>query len=128
MLISDAFAQSAGAISANSTVGMIVQLLLIFMVFYFILIRPQKKKIMQHEAMLAAIVKGDKIVTGGGIIGVVEKANGDKLDVKIAEGVVVSVDRFTVRGMADSSDVVPQSKSSNTTATGKKVSKVKKNK
>ena len=97
MLISNAFAQTAGAAPVNSSLGVIVELLLIFVIFYFILIRPQQKKIRQHEAMLMAIKKGDKIITGGGILGVVEKVNGDKLDVKIAEGITVTVYRATVR-------------------------------
>ena len=101
MLISDAFAQTAGAASAGSGVGVIVQLLLIFLVFYFILIRPQQKKIREHEAMLMAIKKGDKIITGGGIKAVVEKVNGDTLDVKIADGITVTVYRATVRELID---------------------------
>ena len=101
MLINDAFAQTAGMAPAGSTAGVIVQLLLIFVIFYFILIRPQQKKIKQHEAMLLAIKRGDKIITGGGVYGVVEKATEDKLDVKIAESVVVSVYRATVRQVID---------------------------
>ena len=101
MLINDAFAQTAGMAPTGSTAGVIVQLLLIFVIFYFILIRPQQKKIKQHEAMLLAIKRGDKIITGGGVYGVVEKATDEKLDVKIAEGVVVSVYRATVRQAID---------------------------
>lgn len=107
MLINDAFAQTAGMAPAGSTAGLIVQLLLIFVIFYFILIRPQQKKIKQHEAMLMAIKKGDKIVTGGGVYGVVEKATEDKLDVKIAEGVTVVVYRSTVRQVVDETNVLP---------------------
>ena len=101
MLISDAFAQTSGIATTGSPVGVIVQLLLIFLIFYLILIRPQQKKIKQHEAMLSAIKRGDKIVTGGGVCGVVEKATDDKLEVKIAEGVVVTVYRATVRQVID---------------------------
>ena len=101
MIISDAFAQTAGVAAAGSTMCVVVQLFLIFIIFYFILIRPQQKKIKQHEAMLSAIKRGDKVVTGGGVYGVVEKDNGDMLDVKIAEGVVVAVYRATVRQVVD---------------------------
>ena len=101
MLINDAFAQTAGVAATGSTAGVIVQLLLIFAIFYLILIRPQQKKIKQHEAMLLSIKRGDKIVTGGGVCGVVEKATDDKLEVKIAEGVVVTVYRSTVRQLID---------------------------
>ena len=70
MFISDAFAQSAGALPAQgSMVGTLIQLGLIFLIFYILLIRPQQKKIRQHEAMLSAIKKGDEVVTGGGIYG-----------------------------------------------------------
>ena len=62
MFINDAFAQTAGTAAAGSTMSMVVQLVLIFLVFYFILIRPQQKKIREHEAMLNAIKKGDKIM------------------------------------------------------------------
>jgi len=110
MFINNAFAQAAGTASANSSLGMIVQLLLIFIVFYFILIRPQQKKIKQHEQMLLAIKVGDKIITGGGVIGVVEKVSGDKLDVKIAENTIVTVYRATVRSLAEDSDTLPQQK------------------
>ena len=119
MFISDAFAQTAGAAAANSTTGMIVQLVLIFVIFYFILIRPQQKKIREHEAMLNAIKKGDKVITGGGIYGVVEKANEDKLDVKIAEGIIVVVHRATVRDVVDEKIAMPVAKT-------EKVSKNKK--
>jgi preprotein translocase subunit YajC len=119
MFISDAFAQTAGAAAANSTTGMIVQLVLIFVIFYFILIRPQQKKIREHEAMLNAIKKGDKVITGGGIYGVVEKANEDKLDVKIAEGITVVVHRATVRDVVDEKIAMPVAKT-------EKVSKNKK--
>lgn len=106
MLINDAFAQTAGMAPAGSTASVIVQLLLIFVIFYFILIRPQQKKIKQHEAMLLAIKKGDRIITGGGVYGVVEKATEDKLDVKIAENVTVAVHRATVRQVVDETNVL----------------------
>lgn len=105
MFINDAFAQATGAAAASSTMSMVVQLVLIFLVFYFILIRPQQKKIREHETMLNAIKKGDKIITGGGVLGVVEKANDETLEVRIANGIVVTVYRATVRQMADDDNV-----------------------
>lgn len=113
MFINDAFAQTAGTAAAGSTMSMVVQLVLIFLVFYFILIRPQQKKIREHEAMLNAIKKGDKIITGGGVLGVVEKANDETLDVRIANGIVVTVYRATVRQMADDDKVSAQQVSKN---------------
>ena len=99
MFISDAFAQSAGALPAQgSMAGTLIQLGLIFLIFYILLIRPQQKKIRQHEAMLSAIKKGDEVVTGGGIYGKVTDAS-DPFDlvVEIADGVKIKVVRATVR-------------------------------
>ena len=70
MFISEAFAQAGDAAAAQGSVyGTLIQLGLIFVIFYVLLIRPQQKKIKQHEAMLMAIKKGDKVITGGGIYG-----------------------------------------------------------
>lgn len=66
MFISEAFAQAGDAAAAQGSVyGTLIQLGLIFVIFYVLLIRPQQKKIKQHEAMLMAIKKGDKVITGG---------------------------------------------------------------
>ncbi|MDP7311239.1 MAG: preprotein translocase subunit YajC, partial [Alphaproteobacteria bacterium] len=67
MFISDAFAQTAGA-AEPSIFQMFLPLILIGAVFYFLLIRPQQKKMKEHNAMLDAIRRGDRIVTGGGIV------------------------------------------------------------
>lgn len=98
MFISDAFAQTGGAMAQGSMSSTLIQLGLIFVIFYFLLIRPQQKKIKQHDTMLNAIKKGDQIVTGGGIYAKVLDAN-DQFDltVEIAEGVKVRVNRGTVR-------------------------------
>lgn len=75
-------------------------LILIFVVFYFLLIRPQQKRMKEHRDMLAAIRRGDRIVTGGGIVGTVVKVGPeDELTVEIAEGVRVKVLRSTVSGV-----------------------------
>lgn len=96
MLISPAFAQAAGA--AGPMAGGFMQfvpLVLIFAVMYFLLIRPQQKKLKEHRAMLEAVRRGDRVVTNGGIIGLVVKAaDGDReLTVEIAENVRVKVMR-----------------------------------
>ena len=102
MFVNDALAQTAAAAAPQASVAStLIQLALIFIVFYFILIRPQQKKISQHQAMLEAIKKGDKIITGGGIYGTVTKADGIKLEVKIAEGLSVTVNRATVRDVVN---------------------------
>ena len=99
MFISEAWAQTAEtAASGGSVSGVLIQLGLIFVIFYFLLIRPQQKKIKQHEAMLSAIKKGDKILTGGGVYAKVLKAEAPlNLTVELAPNMVVEINRATVR-------------------------------
>lgn len=102
MFVNDALAQTAAAAAPQASVAStLIQLALIFLVFYFILIRPQQKKINQHQAMLDAIKAGDKVITGGGVYGTVIKADGLKLDVKIAENLVITVNRATIRDVVN---------------------------
>ena len=97
MLISPAYAQAAGGAGGADMLTSFLPLILIFVVFYFLLIRPQQKKQKEHKAMLAAVRRGDKIVTAGGLIGTVAKVIGDdELSVEIAEGVKVKVARGMV--------------------------------
>ncbi len=96
MLISPAYAQDAGA-GGFGGIEALLPLVLIFVVFYFLLIRPQQKKMKQHKEMLGAIRRGDKVVTGGGIVGAVTKVGTDgDLTVEIAEGVRVRVQQSLV--------------------------------
>ena len=74
----------------------LLPLVLIFVVFYFLLIRPQQKKQKQHREMLEALRRGDRIVTAGGIVGTITKANETELTVEIAEEVKVRVMRAMV--------------------------------
>lgn len=97
MFVSPAFAQSVGDIASPNVIESLVPFLLIFAVFYFLLIRPQQKKMKEHKSMLGSIRRGDKIVTNGGIFAdVVKVINDNELEVKIAEGVKVRVDRNMV--------------------------------
>ena len=92
MLISSAYAQAAGAAPGglDSQIMSFAPLVLIFVVFYFLLIRPQQKRMKQHKEMLAAIRRGDRVVTTGGIIGTVNKlVNNEELILEIADGVRV---------------------------------------
>lgn len=103
MLISPAYAQSAGG--GGDAFGMFLPLILIFVVFYFLLIRPQQKKAKEHRAMLGDLRRGDRIVTSGGIIGTITRVIGDtEIAVEIADGVKVRV----LRGMV--SDVLSKGK------------------
>jgi len=105
MLISDAYAQGAGG--GGSGLEAFLPLILIFVVFYFLLIRPQQKKMKNHKAMLAAIKRGDQIVTGGGVYGKVHKVQDDGvLVVDIAEGVRVKVAQETVSAVIDKTQPV----------------------
>ena len=95
-LISPAYAQAAGGSSASAIMQM-APLALIFVVFYFFLIRPQQKKAKETKAMLEAIRRGDRVVTGGGIIGIVAKVvNNDEVLVDIADNTRVRVVRSTI--------------------------------
>ena len=96
MFVSPAFAQAAGAADSGFGLMQLLPLVLIFVVFYFLLIRPQQKKMKQHKELLGALRRGDRIVTTGGIIGTITKVASDtELVLEIAEGVRVRL----VRGM-----------------------------
>ncbi len=95
MFISPAYAQ-AGA-PGGFDLGVFIPLILIFVVFYFLLIRPQQKKAKQHREMVASLRRGDRIVTAGGLIGTIAKAvDENEIIVDLAEGVRVRVVRSTV--------------------------------
>lgn len=92
MFISPAYAQAAGG--SDGGFATLLPLVLIFVVFYFLLIRPQQKRAKDHRAMLNAVRRGDKVVTGGGIMGTVTKViNDEEVAVEIAEGIKVRVQR-----------------------------------
>ena len=102
MWISQAFAQTATETSApaqntSSMLMSVLPLVLIFVIFYFLLIRPQQRKMRAHRAMVSGLRRGDKILTSGGIIGVVHKVlNDGEIQVEIAEGVRVRIARGSV--------------------------------
>jgi len=100
MLISAAYAQGTGITGIFDNQGALIQflpLVLIFVVFYFLLIRPQQRKAKDHRVMLDALRRGDRVVTGGGIIGTVARAdNPEEVTVDIAEGVRIRVMRSTI--------------------------------
>ena len=99
MLIATAYAQGTGLPSFldSQSALQFLPLVLIFVVFYFLLIRPQQKKAKEHRATLEALRRGDRVVTGGGIIGTVVRVDSpDEVSVDIAEGVRVRVVRSTI--------------------------------
>ena len=80
----------------NSGIGQFIPLILIFVIFYFFLIRPQQKKVKEHRAMVEGLKKGDKIVTSGGITGTITRViDNEKVEVEIADNVTVEVIRGT---------------------------------
>ncbi len=113
MFISEAWAQTAAAAGGESFGSIAIQIGFIIAIFYILLIRPQQKKIKMHEAMLKAVKKGDKIVTGGGIYGkVVEAVEGSPdMLVEIADGVKVRISRLSVRELVVDKPVNDNSKS-----------------
>jgi len=94
-LIPSAYAQAAGGAQPNAFVQLL-PLVLIFVVFYFLLIRPQAKRAKEHKAMVSALAVGDEVVTSGGILGKVTETGDQFLTVEIAEGVRVKLQRHTV--------------------------------
>src|SRR5437588_4258653 len=98
MLISTAYAQApGGGLMDQSALIQFLPLVLIFVVFYFLLIRPQQKKQKDHRTMLDALRRGDRIVTGGGILGTVNRVvNDNEVEVDIASGVRVRLLRSTI--------------------------------
>lgn len=87
--------------------GMLLLLVPIMLIMYFFLIRPQQKRQKQHEAMLKAIQAGDKVVTTGGIVGTVVRADDSTLRLRIAPSVEVNVVRSYVAGKAGEGDPAP---------------------
>ena len=99
MFISQAFAQTAPAAAtggAESSLMSMLPLLLMFVVLYFIMIRPQMKKQKEHKAMIEAIAKGDEVIISGGVLGRVAKMGDSFLHVEVANGVEVQVQRGAV--------------------------------
>ena len=90
---------------SGSGFAQFIPLILIFVIFYFFLIRPQQKKAKEHKAMVAALKRGDEVVTSGGIVGKVERILGeDKLDLLISENVTVEVVQSTIQNVLNKPD------------------------
>ncbi|MFO0997473.1 MAG: preprotein translocase subunit YajC [Alphaproteobacteria bacterium] len=97
MFVSPAFAQGLGGPGGGDFVTTMLPLVLIFVVFYFLLIRPQQKRMKDQKAKISAVRRGDRVVTGGGLIGTVSKVVDDnEVLVELAEGVRVRVVRQTI--------------------------------
>ena len=91
---------------SGSGFAQFIPLILIFVIFYFFLIRPQQKKIKDHKLMVAALKRGDEVITSGGVVGKIERVIGDdKVDVSIAENVTVQVVQSTIQNLVNKPDI-----------------------
>jgi preprotein translocase subunit YajC len=103
--------QAAPAGGQSGTAGLLVGILpwlAIFVIFYMLMIRPQQQRVKQHQATIAAVKKGDDIITGGGIRGRVTKVGDDEVEVEIAQGVKVRIVKSTISNV-----LTPASKPAN---------------
>jgi len=111
MLISDAFAQTGAPVGAPSaTDALLAQLpffAMIFVVFYFLLIRPQQQRLKQHRALIAGLKRGDVVVTSGGLIGKIKSVADDEVRVELATNVEVRVIRSTITDVRTKGEPAP---------------------
>ena len=96
MFISPAYAQAAGGAGGAATITQFIPLILIFVIMYFLILRPQQKRMKDHRNMVAALKRGDQVITQGGLIGKVVGVRDDELDVELAQGVRVRVVRSSI--------------------------------
>jgi preprotein translocase subunit YajC len=108
MFVSPAFAQAAGGAGAAGGLISFVPIVLIFAIMYFLMIRPQQKKVREHRSMVAALRRGDQVVTAGGLIGKVTKVDEQKaeVEVELAPNVKVRVVRSTISQVVSKTEPV----------------------
>jgi len=87
---------------SGSGFAQFIPLILIFVIFYFFLIRPQQKKIKNHKAMVGSLKRGDEVITSGGILGRIEKVHeDDKVDLLISDGITIKVIKSTIQSLTN---------------------------
>ncbi|HWP94517.1 MAG TPA: preprotein translocase subunit YajC [Gammaproteobacteria bacterium] len=96
LFVNDAYAQAAGGQPPDAGMFNLIFLIFIFVLFYFLLIRPQQKRAKEHRQMVESLQKGDEIVTNGGVLGRITEVGEQFLTVEIAEGVQVKVQKHAV--------------------------------
>ena len=107
MFATPAFAQAAGGAGGGLLNSMLVPMLLVFAIMYFFMIRPQQKKMKEHQTMLGALRRNDKVITQGGIVGKVTNVKDEtEVEVEIAEGVKVRIIRTTITKVISKTDPV----------------------
>ena len=91
---------------SNSGISQFIPLILIFIIFYFFLIRPQQKKVKEHKLMVESLKRGDKVITSGGIVGTVERIiDNEKVEVQISQNVIVEIVRSTgIQGLVSNTE------------------------
>ena len=137
MFISPAFAQDVTDMAADaepSFITSMLPLILIFFVFYVMIIRPQNKRMQEHRSMIGELRRGDRVVTGGGLIGTVKKLMDEEVSIEVSPGVNVNVVRstiMTIRAKTSTkvaNDEKPKSSKSSKSKTAKKSKTDKKKK
>ena len=96
MFVTPAYAQAAGGAGGAGAIAQFIPLILIFVIMYFLILRPQQKRMKDHRNMVSELKRGDHVVTQGGLIGKVTDVKDDELTVEIAQGVKVRVVRATI--------------------------------
>ena len=106
-MISSAFAQSAAGGAGGFSLQGLLPFVLIFIIFYFLLIRPRQKRVKQHKLMVENLKRGDQVVTPGGIVGTVERVmDNDRAEVMIGDNVKVEIIRSTgIQGLLNSQEI-----------------------
>src|SRR5690606_4705033 len=96
MLISPAYAQSAAPGGGEAALLQFLPLIFIFVIFYFLMIRPQQRRMKAHRAMIDAVKRGDTVVTAGGLIGKITRVQDDEVEIEVASGVKVRAVKATL--------------------------------
>ncbi len=96
MFATPAYAQAAGGAGAAGSIGQFIPLILIFVIMYFLILRPQQKRMKEHRNMVAALKRGDQVVTQGGMIGKISDVKDEEVSVEVAQGVKVRVVRSSI--------------------------------
>jgi len=101
LLFAPGMALAANATPAGSGLASLAPLVLIIVIFYFLLIRPQQKRMKAHKGMIDELKKGDKIITAGGIVGTIHDVSEDIVKLDIADKVRITIKRDTITSLAD---------------------------
>ena len=114
MFVTPAYAQGAGAPGGLEIFVQIIPFILIFVIMYFLLIRPQQKRMKQHREMVAAVRRGDVVVTGGGLIGKIKSVHDgeDEVTIELGKGVEVRMVRSSIADVRSRTEPLRDSKSS----------------